>query len=104
MTINRFNHIALGAARIGHNGMGRQDGGKGGKHLRHLPDRGGDQHHVCVFDRVGKVGFGAVNHPQTHGEGEIVWRPPHPDHFADTACPFHFQRERATNQPYADHH
>ena len=67
VTINRFNHVALGTARIGDDGVRAEMGSYRRRHRIHLTDRHGEKNKLGTIEGAGPVGGNLVDHAKLQG-------------------------------------
>lgn len=104
LAVDGFDHIALGAASIGHHRSRLKMRRHVAHHRAHLPDRGGQQHEVRPLERIGPALRGLVDHAKRHGLIERTRTPAHTHDTAHHACTTQGKRKRASDQAHATNH
>ena len=98
VAVDGFDHVALGAARIGDDGGGRKMRRDLFQHLAGLRYRTGEQHEAGTFQRLRPALRGFVDDAQRDGAFQGFTAATHADNLFGQSAPTQRQGERAANQ------
>src|SRR6266853_456087 len=97
-------HVLLGAARVGDDGLGTDERRDGAHHRSHLPDRHREQREIGVREGRAVERAGGVDYFQIERAPDVPAAAADSDHAAGRTRLLHRERERAADQADAHDH